>query len=588
CDDDVQPRCRGVEHERLERRRVQVLGDAHDLEEADHREGRGVLDHADEHAPDVRDRDLRRLREHDLDEDADRLHADGEPRLALAARDRLQGGAVDLRDEGAVEQDERDHARLEDGEVDPEEKRPAEVDPDHADQRRHAAEDVDVDGRGPGERRPAHPREREQEPDEHRDDDRDRRHLERRREPVQELAAVRPDQAPVVGREHHRTAAMNCRVRGFVQLSKKPRGPDSAITPSSMNTLKSPISRAKPSSCVTITIVIPDSATSRMTASTSPTSSASSADVGSSKSITRGSRLSAPAIATRCCWPPESSPGSPAAKRSRPTCLSDWAARSSASALRIPFAARSASETLWSAVRCGNRLNCWKTVPTRRRSSTGLPRCFLGTTGPYSTPSTWTEPSLGSSSRLIVRSSVDLPEPDGPKMTTCSPWWTVRSTPWRTSFVPNDFLIPWRRTTSSPRTAPACSGVGETDGAGFVNVGAVVRIVAGCPDSGRVARRCQAASRPRSGRFGDARPPAAAQRMLLAPLTSRVAPVRCRHEPDARNVITRATSSGGTISPSARAAFTASIPPRTTAEISDMRVLTMPGATTKASTPSFA
>ena len=35
--------------------------------------------------------------------------------------------------------------------------------------------------------------------------------------------------------------------------------------------------------------------------------------------------------------------------------------------------------------------------------------------GPYSTPSTRTEPALGSSSRLIVRSSVDLPEPDGPE-----------------------------------------------------------------------------------------------------------------------------------------------------------------------------
>ena len=53
---------------------------------------------------------------------------------------------------------------------------------------------------------------------------------------------------------------MNCFVRGFEQVSKKPRGPDSTITPSSMKTLRSPISRAKLSSCVTTTIVIPDSA----------------------------------------------------------------------------------------------------------------------------------------------------------------------------------------------------------------------------------------------------------------------------------------------------------------------------------------
>ena len=43
-----------------------------------------------------------------------------------------------------------------------------------------------------------------------------------------------------------------------------------------------------------------------MTTSTSPTSSGSSAEVTSSNSITCGSIISARAIATRCCWPPES------------------------------------------------------------------------------------------------------------------------------------------------------------------------------------------------------------------------------------------------------------------------------------------
>ena len=40
--------------------------------------------------------------------------------------------------------------------------------------------------------------------------------------------------------------------------------------------------------------------------STEPTSSGSSADVGSSNSTILGSRANARAIATRCCWPPES------------------------------------------------------------------------------------------------------------------------------------------------------------------------------------------------------------------------------------------------------------------------------------------
>src|SRR5262245_58834181 len=281
-DDDVDHCSRGEEHERLEVDRLQVLRHAHDLGKPDHREDRGVFHHPDEHAPDVRDRDLRRLGKDDLDEDAEAAHAERQPRLALPTRNRFERRAVDLRDEGAVEKDERDHARLEDGEVDPEEKRPPEVDPQHADERGKAAEHVHVDAGEPGDGRLAHPAERDDEPDDDGDDDRDGSDLERRREPVEVGASIVPREAPVVrGREHQSTAAMNCFVRGFTQLLKKPRGPDSAISPSSMKTLKSPISRAKLSSWVTMTIVIPDSATARITASTSPTSSGSRAEVGS-------------------------------------------------------------------------------------------------------------------------------------------------------------------------------------------------------------------------------------------------------------------------------------------------------------------
>ena len=56
-----------------------------------------------------------------------------------------------------------------------------------------------------------------------------------------------------------------------------------------------------------------------MTTSTSPTSSGSSADVTSSKSITCGCIISARAIATRCCWPPESWCGCWLAFSSSPT-----------------------------------------------------------------------------------------------------------------------------------------------------------------------------------------------------------------------------------------------------------------------------
>ncbi|MBM4548009.1 ATP-binding cassette domain-containing protein [Rhodococcus hoagii] len=60
-------------------------------------------------------------------------------------------------------------------------------------------------------------------------------------------------------------------------------------------------SRAKPISWVTTTIVMPSLASSFMTPSTSPTSSGSRADVGSSNSISFGSIARARAIATRCC-----------------------------------------------------------------------------------------------------------------------------------------------------------------------------------------------------------------------------------------------------------------------------------------------
>ncbi len=103
------------------------------------------------------------------------------------------------------------------------------------------------------------------------------------------------------------TFERNARVRSWRgEVSTCDGGPVSTTTPASMNTTVSATSRAKPISCVTTTIVMPSRASCCMTASTSPTSSGSSAEVGSSKSISFGSIASERAIATRCCWPPES------------------------------------------------------------------------------------------------------------------------------------------------------------------------------------------------------------------------------------------------------------------------------------------
>src|SRR5688572_12442675 len=53
-------------------------------------------------------------------------------------------------------------------------------------------------------------------------------------------------------------------------------------------------------------------------------------------------------------------------------------------------------------------------------------------------------PALGFSRPAMMRSSVDLPQPDGPTRTTNSPSATSRSTAWITSTGPNDFDT-WRR-----------------------------------------------------------------------------------------------------------------------------------------------
>ncbi|MNY12706.1 hypothetical protein D3C86_1458030 [compost metagenome] len=86
-----------------------------------------------------------------------------------------------------------------------------------------------------------------------------------------------------------------------------------------MNTTRSDIDMAKSISWVTISMVMPSLARSRITFSTSLTSSGSRAEVGSSNSMICGSIARARAIATRCCCPPESWCGYLWAWASRPT-----------------------------------------------------------------------------------------------------------------------------------------------------------------------------------------------------------------------------------------------------------------------------
>jgi len=129
-------------------------------------------------------------------------------------------------------------------------------------------------------------------------------------------------------------------------------------SPSAISTTRSATSRAKPTSWVTQTIVMPDRARVRITSSTSRTISGSRALVGSSNSMIFGSIARARAIATRCCCPPESCPGNFFACSKMPTRSSSCSAFSSARALGQRRTQIGASITFCSTDRWGNRLNC--------------------------------------------------------------------------------------------------------------------------------------------------------------------------------------------------------------------------------------
>jgi len=201
-----------------------------------------------------------------------------------------------------------------------------------------------------------------------------------------------------------------------------------------------------------------------------------------------GASASARAMATRCCWPPDSCDGYRRACASSPTLASCAIAFASASARPRRRTVRSASATLPSAVIWGQRLNCWNTMPMVERSArvrpagsrTGRP------SGPGAKPSgsppTSTTPALGASSSAMQRSSVLLPEPEGPIRHVTWPWGTSRSMPRSTSASPKRLTraltaragglmrrriatgAPRRcaRASRSPRRGPSRTGPGGT------------------------------------------------------------------------------------------------------------------------------
>src|SRR5882724_4832793 len=194
----------------------------------------------------------------------------------------------------------------------------------------------------------------------------------------------------------------------------------STISPWSMKITRWATLLAKPISWVTTIMVMPSRARSTITSSTSLIISGSSADVGSSNSIAIGSIASARAIATRCCWPPDSSAGYFHACSFRPTRSSSFAVLALASSFRRPSTFSCARQRFSTIRRCGNSSKCWNTMPTRARS---FGRSVLGSLTLM--PSRVISPPWIGSSALTHLMSVDFPEPDGPHTTTTSPLATL-------------------------------------------------------------------------------------------------------------------------------------------------------------------
>ena len=138
------------------------------------------------------------------------------------------------------------------------------------------------------------------------------------------------------------------------------------VRPSRIWTVRRTWSETVGSWVTTSTVVPSSSAAERIAPSTCSEAASSSSPVGSSASSTEGALARAVAIATRCCWPPESWAGRRSAQSATPS-------RSSSSAARAPRPLRPlmtmGRATLSAAVRKGSRLRevCCHTKPTTER-----------------------------------------------------------------------------------------------------------------------------------------------------------------------------------------------------------------------------
>src|SRR5262245_35025795 len=225
------------------------------------------------------------------------------------------------------------------------------------------------------------------------------------------------------------------------------------MRPSLMTTTRSDSERASSWSWVTYTVVMPSCRwIARISWRRTIRIFASSAESGSSSSSTCGSNARARASATRCCWPPESCHGYRSPRPSR------WG-RSSSSVTRLPMSAfgrlrtRSPKPMLSATVMFGKSAYDWKTMPTLR---------WFGGTHVMSRPSIVISPAVGFSKPAIIRSVVVLPQPEGPRNDTNSPFSTARLKSMTAAVSPKYFWTPVS-SRNAMRLLAALAGAGDGD-----------------------------------------------------------------------------------------------------------------------------
>ena len=144
----------------------------------------------------------------------------------------------------------------------------------------------------------------------------------------------------------------------------------------------------------------------------------SSAPNGSSSSRMSGVSISARAIATRCCMPPDSVCGNASSNPRRPT---SWIRSAVVRAERLELlrpTTSSGSSIFWVTERQGSSVGDWNTKPSE---------CACRAAAGVSPPSAMV-PAKGCITSATRRRSVDLPQPLGPMIAANCPAGTCMST----------------------------------------------------------------------------------------------------------------------------------------------------------------